>query len=100
MDQDQKCCEIRHNWVLADESELAYSIHIETDAHIYILFETQEHNRQEVLPDVMDSSKDWASVDTYLLLSYLGKHSRPGVGRGIIGLLPKDMSAAMQDLLC
>lgn len=100
MDQVQKCCEIRHNWVLADESKLAYSKHIERDEHIYILFEAQEHNGQEVLPDVMDSSKDCGSVDTYLLLSYLGKHSKPGFGRGIIGLFPKDMFAAMLDVLC
>lgn len=40
MDQVQEWCEIRHNYMLANEPKLAYSIHIERYISIYTLFDS------------------------------------------------------------
>lgn len=40
MDQVQEWCEIRHNYILANEPKLAYSIHIERYIPIYTLFDS------------------------------------------------------------
>ena len=62
MDQIQKWCEIRHNYILANESKLAYRIHIERYVPIYIPFDsliswTQEDKGQELPPGILDGSK-------------------------------------------
>lgn len=93
MDRVQKWCEIRHNYILANESKLSYSIHIERYVPIYILFEsliswTQEDKGQELPPRVLDGSKGH-KVDKYPFPSCTGRRSRPGLGRGTTGCFPR-----------
>lgn len=40
MDQVQEWCEIRHNYILANEPKLSYSIYIERYTSIYTLFDS------------------------------------------------------------
>lgn len=85
MDQVQEWCEIRHNYILANEPKLVHSIHTEGCISIYTLFDsfiswTRRHQGFWMLQN------GTAEANKYRLASCM---SRAGLGRGITGGFPR-----------
>lgn len=82
MDQVQEWCEIRHNYILANEPQLAFSIHIERYVPIYTLFDSliswTRRRGQELPLGLWRVQKATAEADKYGIASCKSRQDLAG----------------------
>lgn len=104
MDQVQEWCEIRHNYTLANEPKLAYSIHIQRHVSIYTLFDSLISWTRRQGAGIatrgfgLFKRPQLKQTSTYILPAWAGMQAR--TWQRDHRLLPKGISADMQELLC